>query len=43
MKISNIVEEEIINEIKLYKEYTNINDKFNIIYNKIKINEEKEY
>ena len=40
IKLKNIVEEEIINEIKLYKEYTNINDKFNIIYNKIKLNKE---
>ncbi len=29
--------EEIIKEIKLYKEYMNDNDKFNILYNEIKL------
>ena len=36
IKQINIFEKEVINEIKLYKEYMSNNDKFNILYNKIK-------
>jgi hypothetical protein len=35
IKYTNMFEEEITNELKLYKEYMNNNDKFNILYNKI--------
>ena len=37
VKIKNIFEEEEVKEIKLYKEYMNNNDKFNLLYNKIKL------
>ena len=37
IKLINIFEEKIINEIILYKEYMNNNDKFNFLYNKIKV------
>ena len=36
-KLINALDEEFISEIKLYKEYMNINDKFNILYNKINL------
>jgi hypothetical protein len=36
VKIKNIFEEEEVKEIKLYKEYMNNNDKFNILFSKIK-------
>ena len=36
IKILNALEEEITKEIKLYKEFTNNDDKFNILFNKIK-------
>ena len=36
IKLINIFEKEVIFEIKLYKEYMSNNDKFNIIYNKIR-------
>ena len=37
IKLINIFEEEVTNEIKLYKEYMNNNDKFNILYNQLKL------
>ena len=37
IKLLNAFEEEIINEIKLYKEYMNNNDKFNLLFNQIKL------
>ena len=37
IKFINMFEEEVVNEIKLYKEYMNNNDKFNILYNKISL------
>ena len=37
VKIKNIFEEEEVKEIKLYKEYMSNNDKFNLLYNKIKL------
>ena len=36
IKIINMFEDEVVKEIKLYKEYMNIEDKFNLLYNKIK-------
>ncbi len=36
-KLINALDEEFISEIKLYKEYMNNNDKFNILYNKINL------
>ena len=36
IKILNPFNEEIINKIKLYKKYLNDNDKYNILFNKIK-------
>jgi hypothetical protein len=37
VKLINIFEQEVEKEIKLYKEYMNNNDKFNILFNKIKL------
>ena len=37
IKLINIFEKEVTNEIKLYKEYMTNNDKFNLLYSKIKI------
>ena len=37
IKLINIFEKEVEKEIKLYKEYMNNNDKFNILFNKIKL------
>ena len=37
IKLLNAFDEEIINEIKLYKQYMNNNDKFNILFNQIKL------
>ena len=36
-KLINALDEEFTSEIKLYKEYMNNNDKFNILYNKINL------
>ena len=36
-RVINLFEEEVVKEIKLYKEYMNNDDKFNILYNKIKL------
>ena len=36
IKLINIFEKEVVFEIKLYKEYMSNNDKFNVLYNKIK-------
>ena len=36
-KLINALDEEFTSEIKLYKEYMNNNDKFNILYNKIEL------
>ena len=33
IKITNILNEEILGEFKLYKEYMNDNDKFNFLFN----------
>ena len=36
LKTINIFEKEVVNEIKLYKEYMNSNDKFNLLFHQIK-------
>ena len=36
-RVINLFEEEVVKEIKLYKEYMNNDDKFNVLYNKIKL------
>ena len=36
-KVINMFEEEVIKEIKLYKVYMNTDDKFNVLYNKLKL------
>ena len=43
IKLTNIFNEEILGEFKLYKEYMNNNDKFNFLFNYIKLiqNEKK--
>ena len=37
IKLLDIFEEETIKEIKVYKNYTNNNDKFNILFNQLKM------
>ena len=37
LKVINMFDEEVVKEIKLYKIYMNSDDKFNILYNKLKL------
>ena len=37
LKVVNMFEEEVVKEIKLYKIYMNNEDKFNVLYNKLKL------